>query len=642
MQAIHQRTLVTAALAAGAMCAAEARADFSITLLHNADAESALTGAPSQPEFGGVARFKTKLDQLRATAGGNVLTLSNGDMFLAGPQLDATLSNPAAPFYDAVAHDLMGYDAHSPANHEFDFGPSVFRRYLDTFGGGDDQFISSNADYSGEPTLAPLIGSKLKRSSVVTVGGQPIGLVGVLPQNLSEISSPGGVTTSPDTRLAIQTEVDLLRNAGVNKIVLFGQQQALNNDLALLPQLRGIDVLISGGGEEILTNPGNPLVPGDSPAPAAAIGGLPNQYPLRQTNGNLLTDADGSPVAVVSLGGKYKYIGQLNLTFDDMGVITAASGNPVRVASTAADPVNGVAPDTTVQSQVVNPINAHIQVLRDTKIARSEVDLEGRRSGPNGTGIRRTETNLGNLVADSLRWQAARAASDGGNPIGGPIVGLQNGGGIRNDSLIAAATTPPPDKNLSRFDAFSINAFANFVVVAEDVPAAKIKQVLEHSVASIGGGQFGQWSGLRFSYDPRLPAGSRIVDVLLENAGSGGGELLIIDEGQVVPGAPAIDLATIDFLANGGDAYPLADLDFSLFSITYTQALENYLTAPAGSVFGGLAGLNGLVSASAYPFTPLDNPLAFDPSRRIDAVPEPAALAAALLGLGMFHRRRVV
>lgn len=610
-----------------------ASAQFTLTLFHHSDAESALLNAPGQAQYGGVARFKAKLDQLRTAAGPNVLTVSNGDMFLAGPQLDATLSNPAAPFYDALAQDLIGYNAFGLGNHEFDFGPSVTRRYVDQFA-GSPKFLSANLDFANEPALASLVDGRLFKSTVVNVGGEQVGVVGATTPLLPTISSPGGVQVNP-VLAAVQGEVDRLRNVvGVNKIVLASHLQSINEELSLIPQLRGVDVVLAGGGEELMANPGVPLVPGDSRP--ASLGGVPNQYPL------IRTDADGRSVALVSTAGKYKYVGQLTVTFDAQGNVTTASGDPVRIASLTADPANGVAADPTLQAQVEAPVQAHTAVLQSTRIARTEVPLEGRRSGPNGTGIRSTETNLGNLMADSIRWQAARSVADAGVARSGPIVGLQNGGGIRNDSLIAAATDPAPAKNLSRFDAFSIAAFNNFTALAQDVSASKIKQILEHSVANVGGGQFGHWSGLRFSYDPRLPAGSRVVDVVLEAAGAGGTDLLIVDEGAVVPGAPAIDLATIDFLALGGDAYPLTDLQFARFGVSYTQALENYIVASPGMQFGGLAGLDGLIDGSNYPFTPLDNPLAFDDFRRIDAVPEPAtaavlALAAAFAAVG---RRR--
>ncbi|HRK31232.1 MAG TPA: hypothetical protein PLD59_09150, partial [Tepidisphaeraceae bacterium] len=378
-------------------------AQFTLTLFHHSDAESALLSAPGQAEYGGVARFKAKLDQLRAAAGSNALTVSNGDMFLAGPQLDATLSNPSSPFYDALAQDLIGYDAFGLGNHEFDFTPAVTRRYLDQFG-GSPKFISANLDFSGEPQLAPLVNARLFKSTVVNVGGQQVGIVGATTPLLPTISSPGGVMVNP-VLAAVQAEVDNLRgNLGVNKIVLASHLQGINEELALIPQLRGVDVVLAGGGEELMSNPGVPLVPGDSRP--ATLGGVVNQYPV------LRNDADGNTVALVGTGGKYKYIGQLAISFDASGNVTTATGNPVRVASTTADAINGVDADPIVQSQVVNPVHMHTQVLRDTRIARTEVELEGRRTGPSGTGIRRTETNLGNLVADSLRWQAAKSADE--------------------------------------------------------------------------------------------------------------------------------------------------------------------------------------------------------------------------------------
>jgi 5'-nucleotidase len=608
--------------------------NFTLTLLHHSDAESALIAAPNQPNFGGVARFKSKIDQLRATAANPVLTLSNGDMFLAGPQLDAVRSNPAAPFYDALAQDLIGYTAHAPANHEYDFGPAFARRYYDQFQGGDDFFLGANIDYSAEPALAPLVGNKLRRSLIVEpAAGVRVGIVGVLPSELKTISSPGNVSVTPSSQLVsvLQAEIDALRGSGVNKIILMGQQQTISNDVALIPQLRGVDVVISGGGGELVSDPGTALVPGD--VRPATVAGLPNQYPLR------VNDADGKSAVLVGGAGFYKYVGKLDITFDAAGDIVSADGNTLRIASTSVDAVNGVNADPVIQAQVVDPVQAHVAGLQAQRIARTTVPLEGRRNGGPGIGIRLSETNLGSLTADALVWQAAKAASESGSPLSGPIVGVQNGGGIRNDSLIPAASAE--GENLSRFDAFSVNAFVNFVVVAEDVSASKIKQVLEHSVASVGGGQFGHWSGLNFSYYPNRPAGFRIDDVFLVGGGPGGTDLAIITDGVIDPNAPLIDLATIDFLANGGDAYPLRDLTFSLYPLTYTDALENFITAPATDLFGGLAGLNRLIDDTRYAAVPRDNLLSVDPGRRIDAIPEPGALSLlAPVGLLLARRRR--
>ena len=65
-----------------------------LTILHNNDGESQLLFAPGQEDFGGVARFKTLMDNLRdeADASGAVLTLSSGDNFLAGPEFQVSLN----------------------------------------------------------------------------------------------------------------------------------------------------------------------------------------------------------------------------------------------------------------------------------------------------------------------------------------------------------------------------------------------------------------------------------------------------------------------------------------------------------------------------------------------------------------------
>jgi 5'-nucleotidase / UDP-sugar diphosphatase len=59
----------------------------------------------------------------------------------------------------------------------------------------------------------------------------------------------------------------------------------------------------------------------------------------------------------------------------------------------------------------------------------------------------------------------------------------------------------------------------------------------------------------------------------------------------VVPGAPAIAVGTIDFLARGGDQYPFRGAAFTTVGVTYQQALRNYLAN----------GLGGLVTAADYP-----------------------------------------
>ena len=67
---------------------------------------------------------------------------------------------------------------------------------------------------------------------------------------------------------------------------------------------------------------------------------------------------------------------------------------------------------------------------------------------------------------------------------------------------------------------------------------------------------------------------------------------VIVGGGRVVPG-PALTVATIDFLARGGDEYNFQGAPFTVLGVTYQQALANYLQFPAG--------LGGTVTAADYP-----------------------------------------
>ncbi|HSG17917.1 MAG TPA: bifunctional metallophosphatase/5'-nucleotidase, partial [Anaerolineae bacterium] len=138
------------------------RVDFWLTILHNNDGESQVVDAGGDLEdFGGAARFKTVVDNLRweATQGPwtqrgakrGVLMVSSGDNFLAGPEFNAGLAN-GVPFYDTVAMDLIGYDAVALGNHDFDFGPDVLADFIDGYQ-NPPPYVSANLDFTGELRL---------------------------------------------------------------------------------------------------------------------------------------------------------------------------------------------------------------------------------------------------------------------------------------------------------------------------------------------------------------------------------------------------------------------------------------------------------------------------------------------------------
>ena len=549
---------------------------FRLTILHNNNGESQLINAGREREdFGGAARFAALVAKLRQEAkdsGSGVLVLSAGDNFRGGPEFSASLARRPAPFYDIIALDLIGYDAIVLGNHEFDFGPDVL---ADAIRGSTAQapFLSANLDFSGEPRLAELVATgRIASSTILAVGGERVGVIGATTPGLPYLSSPRNVRVAQDVAAVVQREIDALQAAGVNKIIVVSHLQGVAGDIALAAALRGVDVLIAGGGDELLANTGNLLLPGEREE-------IFGPYPL------LALDADGRNVPVVVAPGRYTYVGRLIVEFDASGVVTAidpASG-PMRVVG--GDYPDAVAPNPAVQEQVVAPVADFIGALARTPVGTTEVPLDGQRRA-----VRSQETNQGNLIADALLWQANVLADR--YSVQAAHVALQNGGGIRNDNVIPAGT-------LYELDVFSMAPFTNFLAIVLDVSVEQFKEILENAVSRVerGDGRFPQIAGFTMAWDPNGTAqvldddgqvvtpGTRIRSVLLADG------TWLVQDGDLVAEAGPVHVATLDFLARGGDEYPFRDALYVTLGVTYQQAVANYI----------VQGLGGVVTAERYP-----------------------------------------
>jgi 5'-nucleotidase len=245
-----------------------------------------------------------------------------------------------------------------------------------------------------------------------------------------------------------------------------------------------------------------------------------------------------------------------------------------------------VAPDPEIERLVSQPVRSFVDELAKEALGTSEVALDGRRS----PGVRTGETNLGDLMADALLYQGELLAGEFGAKA--PDVALQNGGGIRNDSLIPAG-------DITALDTFDVAPFSNFVAVVEDVAPAHFKELMENAVAQVeqSDGRFAQIAGFAMTYDPKgapqvlnedgsvQTPGARIREIRLADGTA------IVEDGAVADGAPPVSIATIDFLARGGDQYPFRDQAFTTLGVSYQQALASFVAD----------GLGGTVSAADYP-----------------------------------------
>lgn len=579
-------TALVAAAALGTAPAAIAdpappKKDFRLTLLHNNDAESKLLTGDSTANYGGVARFKTVLSQLRAEAfrytddrlvsgdkrKGTVL-ISSGDNFLAGLNLNASFEK-GVPWYDSIAFNALRYDAATLGNHEFDFGPDRLADFIE--GTTGVPFLSANLGFDREPRLKALVDSgRIAKSTVIEVGGDRVGVIGLTTPDISFIASPGKTTILKNVAAVANAEAANLLAQGVNKIILSSHLQGLANEQALIPNLRNIDVVIAGGGDELLANAGTPLLPSSTPV---------GPYPT------FTTDRAGQSVPVVTTQGELRYVGRLTMEFDRWGTLrkldTSRTG-PVRVSGNPADP-DVAARDSELVDAVEEPLIDYKAAVDANIIATSEVVLNGGNPDP----IRLKESNLGNLVTDGYLHAAAKA----GKPAD---VALANGGGIRT-SIAAGA--------ISQGQTFRVLPFDNIVVRVPAVPREQFKELLENGYAFLPGanGRFAHISGAQVEVSTACTAqvvgaggvistpGSRVREVTLDDGTK------IVDDGAVVPGGP-ISIATVDFLAKGGDQYPFRGASYELTGTAYQRSLQDYLVDPVTE-----GGLEGSVTAAQYP-----------------------------------------
>lgn len=520
---------------------------FRLTVLHNNDANSALLEQGDDP---GVARFATQVNRLRQQSV-NPILLSAGGNVDAVPTFQVSREQ-GVPFFESQAMQLLGYAASGLGYGEFYFGPDVLADFV-----GGLPFVSSNLDFSQEPVVTGIVSSRL-----LSIGGQVVAVVGVTASDLAAFSTPGNVQVLPELP-ALQNEIDRLTAVGVNKVIALGHLGSLERTRQLARNLRDVDLMVAGSDFEILANPTTVLRPGD-----LAV----DTYPT------LENDASGRALPIVLTGPRYGYVGRVVLEFDAQGVVSqvGAESGPVRVVS-AGFP-DGVEPDPTMETQVLLPLAQELAQFGQQVVATTQVALRGL-----DADLRTRETNQGNLISDALLAEARRLASNFGQPLA--QVTLLNSGGVRNNSLL-------PVGALTQLDLSEMLPFASFLVVVPQVPAAQLKELLENSVSTVElqEGRFAQVAGLRFSWDPAGVAQQSNVDGVIQVAGTrirqvtlDSGEVLVTG-GAVVANAPAVNLATLDFMARGGDFYPFRGAAFTALGVTYQEATRRFLQQDLGGV----------------------------------------------------------
>lgn len=444
-------------------------------------------GAEDEAEgkcFGGAARLVTAVREAREAAaarGEPILVLEAGDAFQGSLFFTAYGGQAEAEMLNRIGIDAMVY-----GNHEFDRGPEPLAAFIEK---ADFPVISGNVDVSADKLLAPLAVDRV----VLDLGGEKVAILGALTPETAEISTPGPTIAFRDPVPWLTAETAALAAEGIDKIILLSHLGEVA-DQAVAAEVPGLDLIVGGHSHTLFSN---------------TVEGAPFKYPV------MVEGPDGHAVPVVQAGAYSKYLGDLTLTFDEAGVVTAATGD-TRLLDAS------VTPDQPTLDRI-KELAGPIEELKSRKVAEIAAGIDGSRET-----CRTGQCAMGDLVTDAMLDRVRGQ---------GVTMALTNGGGLR--ASIGGGT-------VTMGDVLAVLPFQN-TLSTFNITGAAIVAALENGVSQVeeGGGRFPQVSGLRFSWDPKAAPMSRIVSVEVREG----------DGWAALDPARVYTMASNNFMRGGGDGY---------------------------------------------------------------------------------------
>lgn len=523
---------LAAAVPASGQGAEPAPGSVSLTILHVNDTHSnflpnmlSVSFPPDSTVWripvGSVARMATVVDSIRGDRE-DVIFLHAGDMVQG--TLFYTLFGGEA---DAAVYNALGLDAMCPGNHEFDRGSEGLAVLLEDAG---FPVVCANLDVTGDSLLA----GRIAPFTVLDAGGENVAVIGVVVDELVNVSSPSAATVVLPVLETVQGVIDLLEEQGVNRIIILSHI-GYSDDLALAAGLSGADIIIGGHSHSVL---------GD----LAGIGvGSDGGYPA------VVAGADGARVLVATAGTRAASLGVLTVSFDAEGHVESFEGAPVFVTGggyqdASRNPVAGddlarlegfldgspliaVAEEDPAMHELVGIYEAELATFAYEVVGTASEDLLHQRI-PGG------DLPDGSLIApvicDAMLWKAEQVGLE-------PDIAILNAGGAR---------IPVPAGDITVGTVYTLLPFGNTLAVL-DVSGAQVKAVLEDAISNIfddgnSDGSFPYAAGLRYSAAAGLPEGERVESMeVLDD----GGEWLPIDPDRTYR------VVTPFFVARGGDGY---------------------------------------------------------------------------------------
>ncbi|MGM9942159.1 MAG: bifunctional metallophosphatase/5'-nucleotidase [Bulleidia sp.] len=477
----------------------------------------------------GYAKIKA-LKTAIADSGKQVGVVSAGDFIQGG-----SLGSFSQGSYIIDLMNMVGYDAVTPGNHEFDYR---LPRLRELAGMLNCDLTSSNFGLKTEtePEFAPYIVKDYDNTKIAYIGV-------TTPYTLSS-ASPDQFKDSEGNYIYTFHEDDLY--------------QTVQNTIDGLPDDVDYVIGLTHLGED---SPEDPYSVQNLIAHTTGFDAVIDGHSHTVDPGTKMKDADGNMVTCTSTGTKLANIGQMTIGTD--GTITTELIDTNTLTDT----------DAAIASKI-EQMKSEYSTLGNREIAETPFDLvindtEGKRI------IRTTETNLGDLCADAYRL------------VTGSDIGLMNGGGIR--AGISAGT-------ITYNDIFTVFPFGNEVAVLE-LDGQTIADILEFSVRKYPeeNGGFMHVSGLTYTMDVTVDSPcvsddrgnfvsvgtgtKRVSDIQVLNSSTGKYEPLDLTRRYSVASQSF-------FLLSQGDGYTMVSKGRVLNNngMMDVELLEKYITENLGGV----------------------------------------------------------
>lgn len=406
--------------------------DGKTVILHSNDVHGAIAGYANMAAL--AAEYEAK--------GANVIIADAGDFSQGTVYVSSSKGADAVNMMNAA-----GYDVATLGNHEFDYGYAQLVENLKS--AKFDTICCNILDADGNLVFAP--------SKVVDVDGVKIGFIGVNTPESQTKANPALIKglkwlAGEDMVKAVQAEADKLADTVDVTIVIshlgVDKSSVPNTSYDLLKGLNGVDFIIDGHSHTV-------MIAGD------------NKEPIQST-GTAFAN-----IGVIVIDNEKKAIES-----NELVEITKDSAKDETVAAAA--------------QAIIDKIDAEYGEV----FAKSDVDLNGAKSiDANGVfGNRDGETNLGDLITDSMIWQVKQNL-DGITVPAENIVAITNGGGIR---------APIAKGDITKKDVNTVLPFGNTIAVVY-VTGAELLEALEASTycspySTIGG--YPQVAGIEMTINP--------------------------------------------------------------------------------------------------------------------------------------------